>query len=448
MIGLFQPYGTMPDPAIGFDAGGLGDIGTWLLAGPAPSEGTESLGDHTARLGMLPALDRPGELCAVVRESGLEGRGGGRFPLARKFETALLAPGEPVVVVNASESEPYSRKDHILCRHRPHLVLDGAAVAAAIVGAGEVVVHHHRGSPYVHDALIRAVAERRAVGLNDPRWRISVGPDRYVAGESSAIASFVNGGEARPHFSATPMAMNGPSRRPTLIHNAETMAHLAFLLRFGASFWRTGGSPSSPGSQLLTLTGAVPSPGRVVELVGQATVGDILLRAGLTAPPAAVLIGGYGGTWVDGETAHQAPFDRVALGCIGARPGCGMIGVLPHGACGLVESARIVCYLAGESAGQCGPCVTGLPAMASACENLADGRLRRRSLRRLQSLGDQVEGSGACSHPDGVVGLVRSALDVFEDDVIRHLAGHPCRASNHPPVFPVPLVGPAGHVWR
>ena len=448
MISLSPSWDRASEPMLSFGVGGLGDVGTWLLSGPAPSEGSEPLGDHVARLGMLPSLDRPNQLRAVVRDSDLQGRGGGRFPLARKLETALLAPGEPIMVVNASESEPASRKDHVLCRYRPHLVLDGAAATAAMVGAGEVIVHLHRGSSSVQDALIRAMAERKGACLTDPRWRISVGPDRYVSGEASAIASFVDGGEAKPHFSGIPMAKKGPSGRPTLVNNAETMAQLAFLLRFGTPFWRSGGAASSPGSQLLTLAGAVASPGQVIELVGQATIGEVLVHAGLSAPPAAVLIGGYGGTWLEGGMAWQVPFERVALGCVGAQPGCGLIGVLPHGACGLVETARIVRYLAGESAGQCGPCVAGLPAMAGACEALGEAKLRRRGLRRLRTLGDLVLGSGACSHPDGVARLVGSTLDVFEDDVARHLAGRPCRASNHPPVFPVPLGDPLDHVWR
>lgn len=440
---------STPSSPLNSDVGGLGDRGTWLLSGPQMSEGMETIANHIARLGALPSWSRS-ELRAIVRESGLQGRGGGRFPLAQKIDTAFLAPGEPIMVVNASESEPASRKDLILCGYRPHLVLDGAAATAAMVGAREVIVHLHRGSPFVRDALVSAVAERKTAGLDDPEWRISVGPDRYVAGEASAIASFLNGGEARPHFSGTPMARKGPSGRPTLINNAETMAHLAFLLRFGAALWRSGGTRTSPGSQLLTLCGEVGVPGQVFELVGQATIGDVLLHAGVTAPPAAVLVGGYGGTWLEGNMAWQVPFERTALGCVGAQPGCGLVGVLPHGACGLGETARIVRYMAGESAGQCGPCVSGLPLIARACDDLGEGKLRRRGLRRLQSLCGLVSGSGACSHPDGVVRLVQTMLDVFEDDVVRHLAGRPCRASNHPPVFsvPIPVSDVLDQVWR
>ncbi len=443
---------TLRPPAVeagtGFRVGGLGDQGTWLLSGPPATDAPEELVSHLARFGLPPVGDAVRASLSWLRQSGLQGRGGGGFPLASKLDTARLAPGEPLVVVNASESEPASRKDWTLCCHRPHLVLDGAAIAAAIVGSAEAVVHLHRGTMGAARPMARAIAERRAAGLADPRWRVSLGPDRYVAGESSAVASLLQGGEARPLFSPVPMALRGPSGRPTVVSNAETMAHVGLLVRTGVAAWQSGGAPSSPGPHLLTLVGAVPDPGKVVELVGPATIGEILAASGHGQSPAAVLVGGYAGTWIDGDVAWQTPFDRTALGCLGAEPGCGLLGVLPHGSCGLTETARLVEYLAAETAGQCGPCVNGLPLLAKAFSELAAGSLRHRGLRRLAALGDAIDASGACRHPDGVVRLVRSALEVFEDDVARHLAGRSCRGAAHPPVFQVPDANRRDREWR
>ena len=163
-----------------------------------------------------------------------------------------------------------------------------------------------------------------------------------------------------------------------------------------------------------------------------------LVTDGMSTPPAAVLVGGFAGTWLLGDDAWQTPFSRDALAVVGVQPGCGLLGVLPHGACGLTETARIVRYLAGESAGQCGTCVAGLPRLADSCESLAAGTFRKRGVRKMSALADTVLGSGACGHPDAVVRLIRSTLDVFEDDVVRHLAGHACRAADHAPVFAVP----------
>ena len=424
-----------PDPRIG----GVGDPGTLVLAGPPAGTRGGGLDGHLATWGPLPGVDGAG-VRALLRASALDGRGGGGFPLIRKVETARLAGGTPVLVINASESEPASFKDRTLCGERPHLVLDGAALVATSLGVDEVVVHLHRAAGSPAPLLEVAIAERRRAGVADPRWRLSAGPDRYVSGESSAVASFVDGGEARPLFTTHPLAVVGPSGRPTVVSNAETVAQLAVLVRTGPDVWAARGEPSSPGPRLVTLTGAVDRPGRVLEVSGQATIGDILLAGGLVAPPAAVLVGGYAGAWILGDEAWQTPFTRDALTAVDAGPGCGLVGVLPHGACALVETARLVRYLAGESAGQCGTCVAGLPRLADACEGLAEGDLRKRGVRRMVALGDVVLGSGACGHPDAVVRLLRSMLHVFEDDVVGHMAGHPCRGADHPPVFTVPEV--------
>ena len=423
--------------------GCLGDPGTILFSGPTTADGPEALQAHLDRWGALPALDA-GQLIELLHASRLDGRGGGGFPLARKLSTARARGGDPVLIVNASESEPASGKDATLCGHRPHLVLDGAALAATALGVTTVTVHLHRGAEAPSDGIVRAMAERRERGHDTVDWEVSFGPERYVSGEASAIAGFLVDGDARPRFTMVPLAVEGPAGRPTVVANAETLAHLGVIARLGPDAWASFGSGGSPGPRLVTLVGAVGQPGRVVEVAGAATVGDVLAVGGLVEPPSAVLVGGFAGTWLAGAEAWQAPYERSVLSCLGAAPGCGLLGVLPHGACALVETARIVRYLAGESAGQCGTCVAGLPRLADAMGALADGTLRRRGLRRVETLGGELLGSGACAHPDGVVRLVRSTLAVFHDDVVRHLAGEPCRGADHPPVFAVPAPHPTG----
>lgn len=424
---------------------GIGDPRARLLAGPGEDLGAEPLHEHLLRLGPLPDDPDGGLARLSMRESGLRGRGGGGFPTARKLRTALQSGGSPVVVVNASESEPASRKDDTLCRLRPHLVLDGAAVAAAAAGSEQVVVHLHRGAGAARRALERALSERAAAGVADPTWYVSSGPNRYVAGEASAIASFIEGGEAKPRFSGRPLAEAGVHGRPTIVNNVETVAHLALLARFGASWWRGVGGEDSPGSRLVTVTGGIGQPGLVLETVDTATVGDILTAAGVGLPPAAVLIGGYAGTWLDANAAWSVAFDPVVLRANGASVGCGLVAVLPHGHCGLAETARLSVYLAQESAGQCGPCLFGLAELAEIMTELASGDARPRHLRALRRCAAAVEGRGACRHPDGVVSLLDSALDTFDDDVARHLAGRPCRGAGRPPLLPIPLTDTS---WR
>ncbi len=458
---------------------GVGEAGARLLAGPLASAGAEPLADHLARLGALPRAE-VGKLLDEVAASGLAGRGGGGFPVARKLATARMAapgqaapgqaapgqaapdqavagqaasgqaaPGQAVaVVVNASESEPASRKDRVLCTLRPHLVLDGAAVAAALVGAPSVVVYAHRGADAVADAFRRAVAERRAANLPDPAFHLGMGPARYVAGEASAAASWLAGGEAKPRALAAPLAVAGLSGQPTVVHNVETLAHLALLARFGASWWATAGTPASTGSRLVTVHGGEHGV-TVLEVVGPVTVGRLLDHAsGATTegpPVRAVLVGGYAGRFVDGATGTSLPFTSEGLALAGAAPGCGLVAPLLADVCGVATTARLARWLAGESAGQCGPCLYGLADVAEALEALVAGTSSRRSVRTLRRLLGEVRGKGACHHPDGAVAMVGSALDVFAEEVDAHARRRRCPAGCAVAAWPLPLPEEA---WR
>lgn len=453
----------------------IGEPGTRLLAGPVVSAGAEPLADHLARLGTLPAVGA-GQLLDEVAASGLVGRGGGGFPVARKLATArTAATGRTVaVVVNASESEPASLKDRALCTLRPHLVLDGAAVAAALVGAPSVVVYAHRGADAVAEAFRRAVAERRAAHLPDPAFHLGMGPARYVAGEASAAASWLAGGEAKPRALAAPLAVAGLSGQPTVVHNAETLAHLALLARFGGAWWAAAGTPASPGSRLVTVHGGERGA-TVLEVVEPVTVGCLLehasaatatgdgwghaawlatarLPAGVPAdgpagelPVRAVLVGGYAGRFVDGAAAAALPFTSEGLALVGAAPGCGLLAPLSGDACGVAVTARLARWLAGESAGQCGPCLYGLADVAEALEALEAGTSSRRAVRTLRRLLGEVRGKGACHHPDGVVAMVGSALDVFAEEVDAHARRRRCPAGCAVPAWPLPRPEEA---WR
>jgi NADH:ubiquinone oxidoreductase subunit F (NADH-binding) len=404
----------------------VGDETARLLAGPT-SRNAESLASHLDRLGPLDRESRsPQEVRDLVHEAGLVGRGGGEFPLASKLEMAVRSPGVPLVVVNASEGEPASRKDATLLSSRPHLVLDGAQVVAAAVGAEHVVVYLHRGDSSTR-ALRHAVTERH--GQPGPTFHLVSAPDQYVAGETSAIVSFLELGVALPRRRSIAAAAHGVAGRPTIVSNTETYAHVALIARHGAQWFRQCGSPTIPGSTLVTMAGAVSDPGLVLEVLGGATIGDVLRESGGTLEGTrAVLVGGYAGTWVDGQAAWHATLDRQWLRHVGAPLGCGLIAVLGHQQCGLAESARLLAWMADQSSGQCGPCFSGLPAIARLARDLATGNATRRDVTRLRQLAVSVRGRGACGHPTGTAQLLESTLDVFAEETRRHVKGHSCVA--------------------
>ena len=388
----------------------------------------------------VPRLD----LVDLVVRSGLGGRGGAGYPTGRKLEAVAARRGPRVVVVNASEGEPASAKDRLLLARAPHLVLDGAVLAAAAVGAETVVVAVDRAHTGAMQAVRRAVVERRADGARVD-LRVAAPPTRYVAGESSALVQWLGGGPAKPTGArAYAGGAGGVGGRPTLVQNVETLAHLAQILRWGPDWFAATGTTDEPGTALVTVSGAVRRP-CVTELPWGTPVDEVLARAGgPVAPPQALLVGGFSGAWVPCPAALDAPFSRAGLAPFGASPGAGVVVALPEDACGLAETARVLQWFADESAGQCGPCVRGLPALAGTMASLQwDGSPE--AVARLRRWADDIEGRGGCGHPDGAVTLLRSALDVFAGDLGRHARGHPCPGAGRPPIVAIPAVG---REWR
>jgi NADH:ubiquinone oxidoreductase subunit F (NADH-binding) len=364
-----------------------------------------------------------------VRRAGLTGRGGAGFPTARKL-AAVAAGHNPVVIANGAEGEPASAKDKVLLARSPHLVLDGAVLAAEMVGARQaVIVVHHSVREIVDDAT----AERRRAGLDRVRLKVATAADRFAGGEATAVVHWIERGIPTPTSTPPRLSDRGLGAAPTLVQNVETLAHLALIARHGASWFRSVGTPQEPGSMLVTILGAVREP-CVREIAIGTPVGEVLaLAGGPSAPLQALLLGGYFGTWADAAAAASLPFSPAGLMPLGAGVGAGLIAALPKDACGLAETARVVRYLAGESAGQCGPCLFGLDAVAGQVERLADGRTS--DLGMLRRWLGQADGRGACSHPDGAVRLVRSALDLFGPELEQHKHGWCCGTDR---VLPVP----------
>ncbi len=392
------------------------------LPRPIAHEGTLLLADvgrdpawvsHHARLGPLPQLDLE-TLAAWTDAARLRGRGGAGFPFSRKLTTA--ARRRAVVVVNAAEGEPASHKDEVLVTRVPHLVLDGAVVTARALRTREVHVVVPEVNGDMLRAITRAISERRRSGER-LRWRVHQAEDRFVAGQARAVLELMAGRESKPVTAWAPEAISGHKGRPTLLSNAETFAHVAAISRLGPDAYAAHGNPSTPGTVLLTVDGDGPAP-EVFEVPGGSRLADAIATRWLPGVP--VLLGGYHGTWLTGADVETARLDRDALAAAGLALGAGVVLPLQRGLCPVVRTSHVVRYLAGESAGRCGPCRFGLPAMADELDRLARGV---DSTQRLLELAGVVTGRGACAHPDGTARLVRSLLERFAGEVGAHAGG-------------------------
>jgi NADH:ubiquinone oxidoreductase subunit F (NADH-binding) len=417
-------------------------VGLPRLLHSVPGQGAMSLAEHIDVHGHPPLARNRRErrdaagLIERTARAGLRGQGGASFPTAVKMRAVASERGRRVVVINAAEGEPASLKDRTLIQALPHLVLDGGVLAAQAVGADEVILGVHES--IAAEGPEQAIAERRELGEGSPSIRLAPVPDRYVAGQETALVNLLNGGPALPTFTPPMSFQQGVGKRPTLVSNAETLAHLALIARHGSKWFRQLGTAGEPGSTLVTLSGPVAYPG-VYEIEQGASLQSLLEAAGgLSVAPRAVLLGGYAGAWVDAGLLRGLALSNEHLAPHGASLGAGVVFVLSGDACGVAETARVARWMAQQSAGQCGPCVHGLDALASSIEEVAAGSARGKARQRIARLASLARGRGACSHPDGAVRLIASALEVFAADFADHAKHGVCDACARTAELPLP----------
>ncbi|MFZ1155710.1 MAG: NADH-ubiquinone oxidoreductase-F iron-sulfur binding region domain-containing protein [Solirubrobacteraceae bacterium] len=413
-----------------------------LLEG-VPANGAMSLKAHLEAHGEPPTArrrDRRGAAALIdqIEQAGLGGRGGAGFPTGKKMRTVAAGRGKPIVVVNATEGEPASLKDRTLLEMLPHLVLDGATLAARAIGADEVILCVCESASVALERAAHAIAEREQLAGRWPRITLSAAPEGYVAGHESALVNHLNGGPAKPTLSPPMPFERGVRRHPTLVNNAETLAHVALIARHGARWFRELGPSDQPGSALLTLTGPLSYPG-VYEIEHGASLSSLVDAAGgTTSRVRAALLGGYAGTWIDGAALPSLVLSSAHLAQHGASLGAGVLLLLSESACPVAETARVTRWLAGQSAQQCGPCVHGLDALATTFEQICSGAPPPHAGARIEQLSGLVSRRGACAHPDGTARFAMSAVETFSEELADHARHGACDACPRPSELPLP----------
>ena len=392
------------------------------------------LAAHSAVFGPLPRM-LAGDLVEMCRQVDLRGQGGAAFPFARKLQAVIDAcrkAGEPpVVVVNCTEGEPGSFKDKMLMIRSPYLILSGAALVAEALGAEEIIIGV-TSNELANRSIEAAIGAEPGLAK---MVRLVQQPERFVSGESGALVRGINGKKPIPPGRKQLAAEKGVADLPTLLSNASTFAQLSVLALLGPAQFAAVGDQEEPGTVLLSVSGSASRPA-VVECPTGVPLGAVL---DICQAPAGdgVLVGGYHGMWLDGETAYHVPVSRAGLASAGGTLGSGIVLPLGDGTCPLGEVARIASYLAGQSSGQCGPCKLGLPAIARGMKSIVDGAGGLEAVEAVRRAAGSTSGRGACSHPDGTIRFVLSALEVFTEDLTAHVfhgsCGRPVRG-----VLPLP----------
>lgn len=361
------------------------------------------------------------ELLREVEASGLAGRGGAAFPLGVKLRAVRdngLAANGAVVVANGEEGEPASVKDRWLLRNRPHLVLDGLRLAAAIVGAERAYVYvSNSDSAHSVEAALGEL-DRAILGVAVELRTVEPG---YVAGEETAAVRAIDGGPAKPTDKPPRPFESGVGGRPTLVSNVETLANVPYVQRHGASAFRSQGTALSPGTFLATITGANRAP-VLYELPHGLPFTELLSLHGVSSEQVrGALMGGYFAGFLN-RRVLDTTLDHETMRGLGSGLGCGAITVITD-ECPVAVAASVLAYFDRENAGQCGSCFNGTAAMAAVAGALRDFVATQEDLGRLRRWSVVLRGRGACATLDAATNVAATLLDQFPHEVDRHLGG-------------------------
>ena len=380
----------------------------------------EDYAAYSDRVGYRP-LAAADELLDDVERSGLLGRGGAGFPLAVKLRTVrdngIRSNVGTIVIANGEEGEPASIKDRWLLRNRPHLVLDGLRLAAAIVAADRT--HVYVSDPESARSVETALSELGADTLGGISVAVRVVNPGYIAGEETAAVRALNGGPVKPTDKPPRPFEVGVDGRPTLVSNVETLANLPYIQHYGSSAFREQGTSRSPGTLLVTITGADRPPG-LYEIPHGLPITELLALHGVSTDRVrGALMGGYFAGLLNRQVL-DASVDHETFQRLGSGLGCGAISVITDD-CPVAVAASVLAYFDRENASQCGSCFNGTAAMAAVAAALRDGVAVEEDLTRLRRWSVVLRGRGACATLDAATNAAASLLDQFPNAVQLHL---------------------------
>jgi NADH-quinone oxidoreductase subunit F len=370
----------------------------------------------------------PADLISLIEASGLRGRGGGGFPLARKLATARAAAagGSAYVVANAYDADPASPLARTILLKKPDLVIEGLAIAASAVGATSGYIYLHPEAAAARKAVERALETARE-GLGDLVVEIALGPGGFMGGEETALLAVLESRRAMARQRPPYPAIQGLLLRPTVISSAETLAALPLIVRDGAETFRRTGTAGSPGTKLVSVTGAVASPG-VYEVAFGTTLGEIVERAGGASggrPLKGLHVGGPTGGILN-ATRTGVALDFETLKAAGTHLGSGQVRVVPPDVCIVNEAAKLFQYLAKETCGICVPCRVGTKRVGGILEGIYSDLGRADDLPWLGELADHLDKFSLCGFGITSASILRTTMTEFADDYRSHISEHRC----------------------
>ncbi len=382
----------------------------------------------------------PEQVIAEIEKSGLRGRGGAGFPTGAKWKFVRNAQGKPkFVVCNADEGDPGAFMDRAVLEGDPHAVLEGMLIAAYAVGAEQGYIYVRAEYPLAIKRLQIAIDQARKYGFlgknildTDFSFDIElrIGAGAFVCGEETALLASIEGKRGMPRSKPPFPATHGLWGKPTLINNVETYANVRHIILNGADWFRSFGTPSSPGTKVFALSGKVRNTGlievpmgttlgEIVFDIGGGIIGDRKFKAAQTGGPSGGCL----------TVKHlNLPLDYESVKEAGAIVGSGGLIVVDETTC-MVELARYFLeFCQEESCGKCTPCRVGTKKMLEILERIIHGKGTLEDLDRLEEIGMWVQQTALCGLGQTAPNPVLSTLKYFRDEYEAHIIDKRCPA--------------------
>ena len=384
----------------------------------------------------------PQEVCQMILDSGLRGRGGGGFPAGKKWDQ-VRRQKEPIkyVVCNGDEGDPGAFMDRSVMEGDPHKMLEGMMIAAFAAGASEGYIYVRAEYPLAVSRLKTAIAKARELGLLGENIlgsgfsfdiHINRGAGAFVCGEGSALTASIEGHRGMPRVKPPRTVEQGLFAKPTVLNNVETFANVPMIVKNGVEWYRSIGTESSPGTKAFALTGNVVNTG-LIEVPMGTTLREIIFDIGGGVKNGrgfkAVQIGGPSGGCLTSEHL-DLPLDFDSLKKVGAMVGSGGLVVMDDNTC-MVEVARFFMnFTQNESCGKCVPCREGTKRMLEILERIVHGNGELEDLDLLSELAETISKTALCGLGKTAAGPVQSTLKYFRDEYVAHVVDKKCPAGD------------------
>ncbi|MFO7997613.1 MAG: NADH-ubiquinone oxidoreductase-F iron-sulfur binding region domain-containing protein [Bacteroidales bacterium] len=414
-----------------------------------------SIEEYVARGGYWAFADTisrhtPAQVCQLVTDSGLSGRGGGGYPSGKKWAITLnTISDQKYFVCNAVESDPGSYMNRAIIESNPHRLLEALLIGSYAIGASKAYIFIRKE---FHLAILRlkaALKQAADYGLTghhifDSGVNIDIilkeGARAFVCGEETALNNSIEGKRAMPSFKPPYPALKGLWNKPTIVNNVETLFNIPLILKNGPEWFSATGTGLSKGTKVFTLSGKVKFSGTIEVPMG-ISFRDIISRIGggmaSTKKFKAIILGINSGSYIIEETLDTR-VDFEELNRIGSALGSGAFVVVDEDTC-MVDMARFfTAFFKKESCGKCIPCREGtarmLEIMETATRRPSGGGSfqpleRFKGVMQLKGLAAVIKDTSLCSLGRSSPNAILNTLKYFKAEFDTHIFERKCPAN-------------------